>query len=135
MPSASWSLQKAIYSGLQANTVVTGLLGGQRIFDDVPQRTELPYLTLGQSTVSDWSTGTDAGTEHVLTIHAWSRADGRREAHELMEAVRSVLHDAPLALEGHVLVNLLHERSEARREPDGETIHGIVRLRAVTEPA
>jgi len=27
-----------------------------------------------------------------------------------------------------------HELSEVRREPDGETYHGFVRFRAVTEP-
>ena len=35
----------------------------------------------------------------------------------------------------HHLVNLRHEFSEARLDPDGDTFHGIVRYRAVTEPA
>jgi hypothetical protein len=52
-----------------------------------------------------------------------------------MGAVHDALHDRDLALEGHRLVNLRHELSEARREPDGDTYHGIVRYRAVTEPA
>jgi hypothetical protein len=49
--------------------------------------------------------------------------------------VRTALHDQALSLAGHRLVNLRHELSEARREPDGDTTHGIVRYRAVTEPA
>lgn len=134
MPGASWSLQKSIYAALAADPQITGLLGSARIFDDVPQRSEFPYLTLGQSTLRDWSTATDAGDEHLLTLHVWSRSDGRREVHELMAAVHGALHDRALALEGHRLVNLRHEFSDARREPDGETYHGIVRLRAVTEP-
>ena len=52
-----------------------------------------------------------------------------------MGAVRTALHDQPLTLTGHRLINLRHEFSEARRDPDGETIHGIARFRAVTEPA
>ncbi len=39
-----------------------------------------------------------------------------------------------LTLAGHRLVNLRQEFAEHRREPDGETIHGIARFRAVTEP-
>ena len=53
---------------------------------------------------------------------------------EIMAAMRNVLHDKTLALTGYRLVNLRHEFSDARRDPDGETIHGIMRLRAVTEP-
>lgn len=134
MPGASWSLQQSVYATLAADPAVLGILGAPRIFDDVPQRSEFPYLTLGQSTLRDWSTGTDRGDEHLLTLHVWSRAEGRREVHELLAALQSALHDRPLALEGHRLVNLRHEFSDARREPDGETYHGVVRLRAVTEP-
>ncbi len=134
MPGASWSLQKSIYAALAADSNVLGLLGAPRIFDDVPQTSAFPYLTLGQSTLRDWSTGTEPGDEHLLTLHVWSRAEGRREVHELMTALQVALHDRVLALEGHRLVNLRHEYSDARREADGETYHGIVRLRAVTEP-
>lgn len=64
----------------------------------------------------------------------WSRAAGRKEVRTILEAVRAVLHDAVLTLTGHRLVNLRHEFSDTRRDPDGETYHGIVRYRAVTEP-
>jgi hypothetical protein len=135
MPSASWSLQKSIYAVLAVDGPLLALLGAPRIFDDVPQRAEFPYVTLGQSVVRDWSTGGGPGEEHLVTLHVWSRAEGRREVHEIMGAIRAALHDQALALEGHHLVNLRYELSESRREPDGETCHGIVRLRAATEPA
>jgi hypothetical protein len=40
-----------------------------------------------------------------------------------------------VTLVDHELVNLRHEFSEARPDPDGDTFHGIVRYRAVTEPS
>jgi hypothetical protein len=135
MPSASWSLQQAVYAAITTDPGILALVGAARLFDDVPQGTPYPYITLGQSTSRDWSTGSDGGEEHILTLHVWSRAGGRRETHEIMGALRSALHDRTLAVAGHRLVNLRHELSEARREPDGDTYHGIVRLRAVTEPA
>ena len=49
-------------------------------------------------------------------------------------SIRAVLHDQPLVLADHYLINLRHEFSEARLDPDGDTFHGIVRYRAVTEP-
>ncbi len=134
MPSANWALQQAIYSAVTADAALNTLIGPPRLYDDVPQNAVHPYLTLGQSTTRDWSTSTEPGDEHVLTLHVWSRAGGRREAQEVMGALKTALHDRPLTLTGHRLVNLRHELSEARREPDGDTYHGLVRFRAVTEP-
>jgi Protein of unknown function (DUF3168) len=135
MPSASWSLQQSIFAALTANSALTALIGTDRIYDDVPQGSPLPYLTLGQSTIRDWSTGTEAGNEHLLTLHVWSDARGKKQASEIIDAVRTTLHDQQLTLVGHRLVNLRHEFSEARRDPGGEAIHAIARFRAVTEPA
>lgn len=132
--SASWSLQRSIYQTLSTDTGLTTLLGGPRVYDDVPQDANLPFLTLGQSTSRDWSTGTEDGEEHIVTLHVWSEAGGKKEAQEIIGKVRELLHDSHLPLTEHRLVNLRHEYSEARRDPDGETIHGIIRYRAVTEP-
>jgi len=134
MPSAAFALQKSIHGALTAAPALTGLLGGPHVYDDVPRTIAFPYVTFGLSSARDWDTGTDAGDEHTITLHAWSKEAGRKQTHALIHAIRGVLHDAALALDGHRLVNLRHEFSEARRDPDGETYHGIVRLRAVTEP-
>lgn len=134
MPSASFALQSAVFAALAADAPLAALLGDARIYDDVPPRPAYPYLTFGQSSERDWSTGTDPGTEHVLTLHVWSKAAGRKEAQAIATAAEAALHDRTLTLAGHRLVNLRHEYSEVRREPDGETMHGIIRFRAVTEP-
>lgn len=135
MPSASFALQAAVHAALSVDAAFTALAGTPpRLYDDVPPRPAYPYVTFGQSSERDWSTGTDPGTEHVLTLHVWSKAAGRMEAQSISAAIQSVLHDAALTLSGHRLVNLRHELSEARRDSDGETIHGLVRFRAVTEP-
>jgi hypothetical protein len=135
MPSAAWALQQAIFARLSADAALLALLGGPRVYDDVPQGAAFPYLTLGQSVARDWSTGSDDGSEHILTVHAWSKAGGKREVLEILGSVRAALHDTGLTLTGHRLVNLRHEHSEARRDPDGDVYHGIARFRAVTEPA
>ena len=63
-------------------------------YDDVPRGGELPYLTIGQSSVRDWSTGSEDGEEHTLTLHIWSRASGRRQVQEIMGVVGTALKDA-----------------------------------------
>jgi Protein of unknown function (DUF3168) len=131
----SWPLQQSIFAALSADAALAALIGPGRIYDDVPQASPLPYVTLGPLTAQDWSTGSEAGTEHLVTVHVWSGARGKRQAHEVLAAIRTALHDQSLIVAGHRLVNLLHQRSEIRRAPDGETIHGTARFRAVTEPA
>lgn len=133
--SASLALQSAVVAALAANAALTSRTGGApRIFDGVPPATPYPYLTIGQTIERDWSTSTEDGAEHTLTVQVWSRAQGRREAHELAALVRSTLAQDTLALDGHRLVGIRHEFSESRREADNETFRALVRFRAVTEP-
>lgn len=132
---SSWALQREAYAALANDTAVAALLGGARIYDDVPQDTVFPFITLGTASVSDWSTGTEPGLEHRLDVHVWSRYAGKRQAYDVIEAVRAVLHDAALSLNGATLVNLRCQSFEVRRDDDGETYHGVARFRAITEPA
>jgi hypothetical protein len=134
MTDPGWALQKAVYGALTTDAGVLAALGGPHIYDHVPRKTAKPYVTLEQTRVRDWSTGSDTGHEHTLTLHVWATATGARKTMAVIEAIRLGLHDQALNLDGHHLVNLRHELSEIRRMEDGETINGIVRFRAVTEP-
>ena len=73
-----------------------------------------PYITFGRTSVYDWSTGTESGTEQLFTLHVWSKSKGKKEMLEIMELARETLHDAALDLDGHRLVNLRLEFSEAQ---------------------
>lgn len=128
------SLRAAIHGALAADAPLVALLGGAKIYDEPPRDAALPYVTLGEDVVADASTATEAGDEHTLTLHVWSRQGGHREAHLITGAVLEALADAPLVLEGHRLANLRFVVADIRRGSDGRTYHGIVRLRALTEP-
>ncbi len=134
MTAASWALQRSIYETLSNAPELTSRLGGDGIYSNPPQAAEFPFITIGQTVDQDWSTGTEDGSEHRITLHIWSRADSAMEVHEITEIVRNLLNDQALTLDDHNLINLRHEFSQARIDPDGETLHGIVRYRAVTEP-
>lgn len=132
--SADLALQKAVHAALSADAALAALIAA-RIYDNPPDDAGFPYLTLGENEMRDWSTGESRGAEHLLSLHAFSRRGGRREAKEILAAVGARLHDAALTLEGHALVNLRLRDSETRREPDGTTWRGTIRFRAVTEEA
>jgi len=133
--SAEWSLQSAICQALAGSAELTAQLGGLRVYDHPPQAAAYPFVTIGESSVFDWSTGTEDGAEHLVTLHVWSRSGGKRQAYALVEKIRELLSDQALILNDHALVNLRYQFSETRQDPDGETYHGVVRYRAVTEPA
>lgn len=134
MSNPGWNLQKAAYQALKADSALTALLGSAWLHDDVPQNTAFPYVVLEQMRLNDWSTGTELGSEHILMLHIWSRYDGKREALEIADAIRSALDDAELVLDDNRLINLTHQYSDLKRDPDGRSYHGVMRFRAVTEP-
>lgn len=134
MSKAGWPLQQAIYAVLAADAGLGALIGDPpRLFDDPPGQSALPAVQIGDGTETDWSTQTDAGAEHDLAIHVWSRAGGRKEARAILARICGVLHLAELTLDGHTLIDLRFVTSQVVRESDGETYHGIARYRAVTE--
>lgn len=132
--SPAVELQKAIFGALAADMTLTARVGS-RILDHAPANVAFPYVTFGRSAVYDWSTGTESGTEQLFTLHVWSKGKGKREALEIMELAGRALHDAALELEGHSLVNLRLEFSEVRYDDRNEAYHGLLRFRAVIEPA
>ena len=134
MTSAGWDLQTAVYTALAADGALTTLLGGAKIYDAPPQDAAFPYLAIDQIQIRDWSTGTEPGAEHMVMLHVWSRHAGKMQVHEIADAARAALDGALLSLEDNRLVNLRHQYSELKRDPDGETHHGVLRFRAVTEP-
>jgi hypothetical protein len=134
MSSSAVALRAAIHDALVAHAPLTAVLGGPKVYDVPPRGIAFPYVTMGEARSADFSTSTEPGEEHRLTLHAWSRQGGHREAHLVVAALTQALDDAPLTLDGHALVNLRFSLADVRREADGRTYHGLVRFRAVTEP-
>ena len=128
-------LQKAIHAALAGDAAVLALLGEVRLYDHAPANVPFPYITFGRTSVYDWSTGTESGTEQLVSLHVWSKGKGRRETLEIMEAVSARLHEADLALDGHALVSLRLEFSDVAYDKDLAVQHGLLRFRALTEPA
>jgi hypothetical protein len=135
MPTATAALRAAIHDALIADGALTSILGGPKVYDEPPANAAYPYVTLGEARVSDFSAGDDKIEEHQLTLHAWSRQGGHKEAHLVAGALLQALDDAPLAPDGHQLVNLRFSLADIRRESDGRTYHALIRFRAVTEAA
>lgn len=133
--SADIALLAALRAAAMENAAVQALLGDPaRIYDDAPPDPVFPYVTIGRvETRADDAVGSDA-LEHAVTLHAWSRHGGRAEALDVISALRAALHNAPLDVTGRNLVLLFAQFADVFRSGDGRTTHGVLRLRAVTEP-
>jgi Protein of unknown function (DUF3168) len=133
MSSAALDLQKAIVLRLSGDVTLTGQLGGNKIYDHPAASAKLPYVSLGQTMAYDWSTASESGHEHFVTIHVWSRAGGRLEAHEIMEKIRLRLDGLGAELLNHRLVLMRLEFEEVRFDVGEDGYHGMMRYRALTE--
>ena len=133
MTSASWALQQAAFAALAASDAVRAV-AAERIFDAVPYGTAFPYIVIGDDSEGNSDTATEDGSEHVLSVHIWSRAGGHKEIKRAAAAVRQTLDDAALTLDGHKLIDIRFLSADFRRETDGETYRALLRFRAVTEP-
>ena len=85
--------------------------------------------------MADWSTATEDGSEQIVTLHVWSKGQGKKEMLDIMETVRGLIDDAALALTGHHLVSIRLQAAETRFDEDLAVHHGLMRFRALTEVA
>ena len=130
------ALIAAVMTALATAPSLSALIGAA-VYDEPPSPAVPPYLLIGRSEVTPYGDPPPAGVAgavaQVLTLTVVSGFGGLEEARAIAAVVRSLLHGAPLALDGWRLVNLRVVFMDTYRSADGHTILGLVRLRAVTE--
>lgn len=124
-------LQEAVYAALTGDSPLMALVTG--IYDRPPEGTAFPYVTLGESTGSDWSNVATVGMEHLFTLHIWSREGGRKQSATIMERLHTLLHQASLSITGQMLVMMRFSASDIVLENDGWTYHGIMKFHALLQ--
>lgn len=131
--SVEVALAAAIRAAAMNNAAVQALIG-DRFYDDPPPDVTFPYLTIGRVESKPVDASEREALEHGVTLHVWSRYGGRAEALEVIGALRDCLHNAALDIAERRLVLLFVLFTDVFRSGDGRTTHGIIRLRAITEP-
>mgnify|MGYP003109840586 CR=1 FL=1 len=116
-------VQKSIFSTLSGDSTLDGLIGNNKILDDVPQGTDYPYVQIGEEDKD--------GQEYTLTIHIWSRYRGNKETKEIAERIYTLLHNSAISVSGASLANIRNEFFTVLVDDDGLTRHGVMRFRAI----
>lgn len=132
---AAAALQAALLTRLSGDAALTGLLGGAAIHDRPPVGTAFPYVTFGPAATFDWSTGTEPGDEHLVTLHVWTRQAGKKQALDIAAAIRAAIEGAPLALAGHTLTLIRFAGLDAAHDNAARGCRATLKFEALTEPA
>ena len=112
-----YTLQQSVYQLLSGDSTLLSMVSA--VYDRPPQGSAYPYVTIGESTISDWS----------------SRNGCRKEAALIMERVYNLLHQASMSVTGQTLVQIRFVSGDILLENDGYTYQGIIRFRAFLESA
>lgn len=132
------AIQGAVYSALTGNAALVAAVKG--IYDAQPRTLgasalEFPYVTIGEDTHADWSTDTESGDDATITVHTWSRYNGRKEEKTIQGLIYAALHRAALTVSGYALVSCDWIASDSLIDADGETRHGVQTFRVIVDQA
>lgn len=121
MTVALWPLQLAIVAKARAHTPLMDLISG--VFDEVPEDTPHPYVTVGSITETVSDAHNQRGLDAQAELHIWSRYDGYKEAAGIAAALDAALDRQPLTVTGFRDVSIAHEQHTELRDPDPDIRH------------
>lgn len=112
-------LQRTIYRQLVAEAP------SLNIYDDVPQKTSYPYVSIGEVVHTEFNTDTELGMSASVIIHTWSRERGRKETKQMQNLVYNALNRRNLIITGYHFISCEFVDSQTFVENDGKTRHGV----------
>lgn len=129
------AVQIALVQAMVADAGIAGLVG-DRVFDDVPDEAEYPYISLGPENWQPFEPACLTGAEGVVQIDVWSASVGRVECKAITERVAALFNAeaAPVVPDGGwrisgqrvALVQLMSD-------PGSRTRHGVIQVEMTIE--
>lgn len=128
-------LAKAVHSALLSNSHMQLILGSPaRLYDSAPEDPVFPYLTYGPMRSVDISGDETDLISHQMTLHIWSRYEGRAEVFTSLNYIAQALNVADLNNGiGVKIINANPIYVDVLRAPDGRTMHGLLRMSFSTQ--
>ena len=128
-------IQTAVYNRLVSQ------ISSAQIFDDVPglpegkPDTDFPYIVIGEDTAAPNDTDDTLGSHLFITLHVWSRYEGKKEAKAIMADLYNALNRqaSNLVAVGFRFTDCLFDFAEVFDENDGATRHGVCRYKLTVE--
>ncbi|WP_185933320.1 DUF3168 domain-containing protein [Rhizobium sp. P007] len=132
MADTALAVIRAAIKALKEAPAVAALVS-ERVFADVPQREEFPYIVVSVQS-EPFAANDFSGQTHQLRIQAFSRKPGSKEALQIRKAAVELLdrNEAVLVLEEGDLIKCEYSGlSDAFIEDDGKTWQSVCELKVV----
>jgi len=133
----SWPLQEGVFQLLSNDAGVATLVGG-RVYDappppDAEADPEGIYVTIGDESAQDWSTATDHGAAHLLTIAVHAPRRGFAEAKQAAGAISDAMLGGGIAMSRGRAVQVRFVDARTRRG-EGDALRRVdMRFRITVE--
>lgn len=117
---------------LDATLTILGITG---VFDirAVPESQPFDYITIGDMQEKPNNTFGRRGYNNTFTLHIWSRALGTKNAQMVLARLNQLLDQVHLNLTTQSHVYTMYDSSQFLPEPDGLTLHVLVRYMLYSE--
>lgn len=127
--------QVAIVTALKASDDIKTLLGDPpRLYQDVPESPVFPYVAFGEGQNVPDRADCIEGAVCYADLHIWSEASGFQECMSIGATILAVVMAADLTMTQNRAVDCYSNGIRMLRDPDGVTKHGVLTLKALTEP-
>ncbi|ADO43118.1 DUF3168 domain-containing protein [Ketogulonicigenium vulgare] len=126
MSSPATELQDAIEAAVRADAALMAIIAG--IYDRVPDRpwgAANGYISFGPWDSVSQEGGCQAIEDVSLQLDAWSNRTGRAHCEEIMQRLRRIM--GQVQTDRHPIVARGDPFSQVLRDPNGLTLHGVLR--------
>lgn len=89
MGTRMYEVQQKVFSVLNADSTLLSKVNG--VYDYVPEKTPVPYVTFGHVQSSSEGSKTDDGEKITVTLDIWSESKGRKEAVSILNIIENIL--------------------------------------------
>lgn len=130
MTWAPQEFQKTLYTLLTGDSMLMALISG--VFDSgaVPQNQLFPYVTIGESPMTDRSNHTTRGFASQFTIHVWYQelGRGRKSVQLIQKEIDRLIHAQNICIDGWNIISCRAIFQDVIIDIDNVTLHGIQRF-------
>jgi hypothetical protein len=127
MKIVAWELQEKLYSLLENNPALRA--EGVQVYDKVPKQSKLPFVAFGDEEITPANTKVSTGESNTVTLHIWSKYNGRKQVKKIMDIIAAAVYAMPLTLPSGARITLLNLDAANIIEEEQESLyHGIMRF-------
>lgn len=126
------SLQTALYQALTGNSALNTAIGG-KIYDHVPQKTEYPFISIGEAITQNFDSQAFSGFSVDFDINVWTREPNLAGLKTFQGLIYDALHGAELSQSGYTFTPSIAISSQNFLDDDGETWRGLQTFQTIVE--